>query len=171
MTLIVGGTEHDDRPNEIWTATGTDLPTPEDLIAPPSTAESAYPYPLQGNDGRSWDTYTDMITVPADDEWLCVQIESIVSYGDGPDNAGLGDSAVLAAAGFVVPLAAQEGKVTGGGQIPIGDDKKETATYGFNAMATSKDPGVKGELQYLDHTTGMLVHAHVVNSLTVWKNL
>jgi len=71
MTLLVGGTEHDDRPNAIWTETGTGYPTPEDLIDPPT--DPTGDYPLVGGDGRAWDTYTGDVTIPAGDEWLCVQ--------------------------------------------------------------------------------------------------
>lgn len=59
------------------------------------------------------------------------------------------------------------GKVTGGGQIQIGDGK---ASFGFNAMEFTKDDGPKGELEYLDHTIGLKVHAHVIEYLGVWED-
>lgn len=39
-------------------------------------------------------------------------------------------------------------------------------SFGFNAMCTKK--GLKGELQYVDHTTGDKVHAHELEFLEVW---
>lgn len=60
------------------------------------------------------------------------------------------------------------GKVTGGGQIPITDGK---ASFGFNAMKFSKDEKPKGELQYIDHVTGMKVHAHEIETVWVWDEL
>lgn len=56
------------------------------------------------------------------------------------------------------------GKVTGGGQIPLCGGK---ASFGFNAMEYSRDDGPKGELQYVDHVTGMQVHAHIIETLWV----
>jgi hypothetical protein len=102
MVFIVGGTEHDDRPNKIWTQTGKG-PKPTDLITTPSSVGG--PYPLYGADGRAWDTYTDTIPVNAGDEWLCTQIESIISPGlDFPEFVGRGTSALLIATGFVLPV-------------------------------------------------------------------
>jgi hypothetical protein len=101
--LFVGGTEHDDRPNEIWTATGTGTPSTNLITSPTS---SGGPYPLTAADGASWDTYEETVTVPAGDEWLGVQVESIVSWetpGD-PDLNGRGDSALVLTAGFVLPV-------------------------------------------------------------------
>lgn len=57
------------------------------------------------------------------------------------------------------------GKVTGGGQIIVGDG---TASFGFNAMHFTKQ-GLKGEQNYVDHTTGNKVHAHTINYLGVWE--
>lgn len=102
--LFVGGTEHDDRPNEIWTDTGSGTP-PDNLITSP-TIDGGGPYPLVGADGASWDTYTDTVEVPAGDEWLGVQVESIISYEDegAEDFEGRGTSALLISAGFVIPI-------------------------------------------------------------------
>jgi len=176
MTLFAGGTETNNRPNALWTETGTSgEPIPENLITSPTAPTNPGDYPLFASDGNAWDSYTTTIPIPEEHEWLGVQIESIVSPGITPDYDGRGTSAVLVAAGFVLPIRDFTpptcGKVTGGGQIPIGDGKKETATFGLNAMTSSKEPGVKGELQYLDHTTGMLVHAHIVETLEVWEEL
>ena len=62
------------------------------------------------------------------------------------------------------------GKVTGGGQC-ITDDRSEipAASFGFNAMWFSKDPTPKGELNYIDHSTGMHVHIHILDYLEVWQ--
>lgn len=170
MTLLVAGTENEDRPNEIWTATGSGV-IPENIIGEdPSGVEG---YPLYASDGRSWDTYTKEVTVEANDTWLGVQIESIPSQRnpDTSDNEGLGDSGVLAAAGFVLTTPecghTECGKVTGGGKISVEGGK---ATFGFNAMP-SRDSGTKGELQYLDHPRDLLIHAHIVDSLEVWEEL
>jgi hypothetical protein len=168
MFLFVGGTEHDDRPNEVWTATGTGT-KPTDLITSHSSAVG--PYPLFASDGPSWDTYSDTVEVTAGDEWLCAQIESIETLPllENPeeDYAGRGDSALLIVAGFVLPVSGL-GKVTGGGQIRIPEGK---ASFGFNAMKFSRDPSPKGELEYVDHKTGSKVHAHLLDYLNVWELL
>ncbi|MBN1762987.1 MAG: hypothetical protein JW878_07945 [Methanomicrobia archaeon] len=64
------------------------------------------------------------------------------------------------------------GKVTGGGQIEApeqtGNKKKvDTASFGFNVMYEEGDPAPKGELEYLDHATGMNVHAFEMTKLVV----
>lgn len=170
ITLMVGGTEHDNRPNEIWTKTGAGS-KPTNIINPPSAASG--PYPLTGADGVAWDTFTDTVEIQKGDEWLGVQIESIVSWEtEGAENyEGRGDSAVLIAAGFVLPVEGN-GKVTGGGQIAVDPyGKKDVGSFGFNAMWFSRDDGPKGELQYLNHVTDKLVHAHIVDYLIVWEPL
>ena len=170
ITLIVGGTEHDDRPNEIWTKTGMGS-KPTNLVDPPSAAIGSYP--LIGADGARWDTFTTTIEIPKGDEWLGVQIESIDGYEDPECEApyyGRGSSGVLIAAAFVLPVEGN-GKVTGGGQIMVGEGKKDVGSFGFNAMWFSRDPGPKGELQYLNHKTGDLVHAHILDYLIVWEPL
>lgn len=112
MFLVAGGTEHDDRPNAIWTETGTGV-KPTNLITSPTSVGGSYP--LVGSDGSSWDTYGDSVMVPAGDEWLCVQVESIVTTSDsGPeDYYGRGTSALLIAAGFVLPVPCYEGLTPG----------------------------------------------------------
>jgi hypothetical protein len=171
ITLIVGGTEHPDRPNEIWTETGAG-PKPTNLVDPPSSPNG--PYPLIGADGDAWDTFTDTVEVQKGDEWLGVQIESIRNYEvpkNTPPYYGRGTSAVLIAAGFVLPVEGN-GKVTGGGQIAVDPyGKKDVGSFGFNAMWFSRDDGPKGELQYLNHVTDKLVHAHIVDYLIVWEPL
>jgi hypothetical protein len=74
---------------------------------------------------------------------------------------------IRANAGTVTPCPQACGKVTGGGQIAIGTSgaKKSYANYGFNVQV--KDGVVKGQLQYLDHTTGANYHSVKMTSLTV----
>ena len=63
------------------------------------------------------------------------------------------------------------GKVTGGGQIeaPVqtGGKKLDKASFGFNVVYQESDPAPKGELEYLDHATGMNVHAPDMTKLVV----
>ncbi len=66
-------------------------------------------------------------------------------------------------------------KVTGGGWI-IPCSGPEKATFGFNAMQNSPDqtpfpdPPVKGELEYIDHNTGMNVHGDVNIMVSVFPD-
>ncbi len=68
-----------------------------------------------------------------------------------------------------VPLSyACEGKVTGGGQCIVGTNTKiPSASFGFNVMSSDRQ-GVKGELNYVDHISGMHVHMHIIDYLEVW---
>jgi len=61
------------------------------------------------------------------------------------------------------------GKVTGGGQIeiPLPCFKTGKASFGFNIVYQEGDPAPTGELQYVDHTTKMIVHSHNMTSLVV----
>ena len=75
------------------------------------------------------------------------------------------------------------GKVTGGGQIGLLTGCPPTiegkATFGFNIVrypeGDSHEPHVpdppKGELQYVDHLTGMKIHGHEMASLVVVKEV
>ena len=65
----------------------------------------------------------------------------------------------------VVPPKLTPGKVTGGGQIAL--SPKAKASFGFNVMYQEGEPAPKGELQYVDHATGMIVHSHDMTSLVV----
>jgi len=65
----------------------------------------------------------------------------------------------------------ETGKITGGGQGCVGENGIPGGSFGFNVMWFSKDPGPKGELNYVDHTTGMNVHAHDIWWLIVWEEL
>ena len=64
------------------------------------------------------------------------------------------------------------GKVTGGGQCVVGEHKElPSASFGFNAMWFSRDDAPKGEINYVDHTTGQHVHVHILTYLSVWQDL
>jgi len=52
------------------------------------------------------------------------------------------------------------GKVTGGGQIPKVCAPEGKASFGFIIVYYAGDPAPKGELQYIDHESGMKVHGH-----------
>ena len=170
MFLFAGGTEHTDRPNEIYMETGTGT-KPTNLV-PPGGGALDGDYPLWASDGSAWDTYTQQVTLETGDEWLCVQVESIDNYEDPRDQPpynGRGTSALLIATGLVIPIpGVPGGKVTGGGQIPIRSGGK--GSFGFNAMWFSKDPAPKGELEYVDHDSGDKVHAHELDWLEVWED-
>ncbi len=56
-------------------------------------------------------------------------------------------------------------KVTGGGQIPVPPDSFGRATFGFNAQPDKKG-GAKGNLNYVNHVTGLHVNGPV-NSIQV----
>jgi hypothetical protein len=57
-------------------------------------------------------------------------------------------------------------KVTGGGQIPVPNPGSTgRATFGFNAQPDQKD-GAKGNLNYVNHVTGLHVNGPV-NSIQV----
>jgi hypothetical protein len=64
------------------------------------------------------------------------------------------------------------GKVTGGGQCIVGDNKEiPSASFGFNAMWFSRNPLPNGEINYVDHISGQHVHVHNVTYLEVWQDL
>jgi hypothetical protein len=63
----------------------------------------------------------------------------------------------------VVPRKLTPGKVTGGGQIAI----SSKASFGFNVMYQEGWDVPKGELQYVDYATKMIVHSHNMTSLVV----
>ena len=60
------------------------------------------------------------------------------------------------------------GKVTGGGQIQIGDSRKEVGSFGFNAMWFSRNLVPNGEIEFVNHVTGDKVHAHPLDFLIVY---
>lgn len=68
-------------------------------------------------------------------------------------------------------LESTPGKVTGGGQIPL--DPEQTTlpggSFGFNVRYyPNKMDAPKGELEYVDHNTGMKAHAHNMTGLEVF---
>ena len=68
--------------------------------------------------------------------------------------------------------SAPGGKVTGGGQCIVGSNTEiPSASFGFNAMWFSRDPTPKGELNYVDHLTGMHVHIHELDYVYVGVDL
>lgn len=103
MLLIAGGTEHDDRPNEIYTQTGNGA-KPANLVTGGALDGD---YPLEASDGSAWDTYSQGVTISPGDEWLCAQVESIDNYevprGEEPLN-GRGTSALLIATALRIPI-------------------------------------------------------------------
>ena len=105
MLLLAAGTEHDDRPNEIYTQTGTSVdPKPANLV---TGGVLDGDYPLEASDGNAWDTYTQGVNIPSGDEWLCAQVESIYNYELPEDhilNNGRGTSALLIATGLMLPI-------------------------------------------------------------------
>ncbi len=85
--------------------------------------------------------------------------------GVAKNGKGSGDEEIAVSGGEVAGVysggcGAENGKITGGGQITIPDGK---ASFGFNVMEFSKDEGPKGELDYIDHMTGIKVHAHSID--------
>jgi hypothetical protein len=61
-------------------------------------------------------------------------------------------------------------KVTGGGQIPVPNPGSTgRATFGFNAQPDKKD-GAKGNLNYVDHVTGLHVNGPVTSIQVITVN-
>jgi hypothetical protein len=83
-------------------------------------------------------------------------------------------SVALALMVVSVPFAfgCAPGKVTGGGQCIVGDNTTiPSASFGFNVMYFPGATSPKGELDYVDHITGMHVHMHEIDYLEVWEPL
>jgi hypothetical protein len=86
-------------------------------------------------------------------------------------------SVAIAMMVLTVPFAfgngtCEGGKVTGGGQCIVGDNTViPSASFGFNAMWFTRDEFPMGELNYVDHITGMHVHIHELTYLWVWEDL
>lgn len=70
---------------------------------------------------------------------------------------------------LMAPLAysCTPGKVTGGGQIAL---SPIAGSFGFNVMYKVGDTVPKGDLEYIDHETGMNVHAHDMTLLEVYDS-
>ena len=67
MTLIVGGVQHDDRPNAVWYQAGAGV-KPTNLVDEVGATEidgPPHPYPLEASDGYQWDTYEASAKPPA----------------------------------------------------------------------------------------------------------
>ena len=80
-------------------------------------------------------------------------------------------TAIVSLIALMVPSVFACGKVTGGGHGKIGELARTPAgSFGFNAMWGEKT-GLKGELNYVDHITGMHVHIHEITYLNVWEDL
>jgi Ice-binding-like len=60
-------------------------------------------------------------------------------------------------------------KVTGGGQIPVPPDSFGRATFGFNAQP-DKTGGAKGNLNYVNHVTGLHVNGPVTSIQVIAVN-
>ncbi|MCJ7634563.1 hypothetical protein MUP77_19500 [Candidatus Bathyarchaeota archaeon] len=78
---------------------------------------------------------------------------------------------ILITPNAIACIESTSGKVTGGGQIPL--DPEQTTlpggSFGFNVMYyPDKMDAPKGELEYIDHVTGMNVHAHTMTGLEVF---
>ena len=108
-----------------------------------------------------------------------INSDGIDDYGSWPQsNWDYEDNRIISTAWALLtlekiapPPEMTPGKVTGGGQIeaPVqtGGKKVDKASFGFNVMYQETDPAPKGELEYLDHATGMNVHAHDMTRLVV----
>jgi len=94
-------------------------------------------------------------------------ILGIICLPEDPDGDGPEQRAQMLVIELTIPKVSR-GKVTGGGQIKITQGK---GSFGFNAMWFSRDPDPKGELEWVDHDTGMKVHAHLLDYLNVWDEL
>ena len=79
----------------------------------------------------------------------------------------------MAIAPFISTAFACGGKITGGGQCIVdGNMDIPSASFGFNVMAPLNAAGpeeVKGELNYVDHTTGKHLHAHEMIYVETWE--
>lgn len=83
---------------------------------------------------------------------------------------------IRANAGTFTPCPQGCGKVTGGGQIEVASSgsprRAKYANYGFNVQVKqqqsgSPQPQPKGQLEYLDHSTGANYHSIAMKTLTV----
>lgn len=157
FTLMAGGVQHDNRPNAIWYASGVDPATkPTNLVDDLATPNLAGPpYPLGAYNGSEWDTYTGTIPIAAGETWACLQLESEDSMATGPDNEGLGTSALFLAAGFVLPLPEPFGTGTPGywknhpDAWPVEEITIGGVTYTKEeAIAIMQTKGTKGDKTY-----------------------
>ena len=85
----------------------------------------------------------------------------------GANVAGCGSGSTLPP---VQPPFYNSIKVTGGGQIPVPDPASNgRATFGFNAMPDNKG-GAKGNLNYVNHVTGLHINGKVDNIVVIEVN-
>jgi hypothetical protein len=78
-SIFITGSEGTDRPNAVWSKTGKGS-KPTNIINAIGAIEvegPPAPYPFQDRDGPEWDTYKNNIQIPAGEEWIAVQIESV----------------------------------------------------------------------------------------------
>ena len=63
-------------------------------------------------------------------------------------------------------------KITGGGHGEVeGADGVPAGSFGFNVMYSDNKGGmVKGDLEFIDHVTGMNVHAWDMEGINVWED-
>jgi hypothetical protein len=127
--------------------------------------------------GGAWYTWAISHTHTAEAELI---VDDAIAYGAGY-TPGPGDilaiiclpqpfTSQMLVIELQVPLLPGMGKVTGGGQCIIGDNKEiPSGSFGFNAMWFSRDPTPKGEINYVDHITGQHVHVHDLTYLVVWE--
>ena len=67
--------------------------------------------------------------------------------------------------GFVAKIAAASiGKITGGGSIAVGGD---IGTFGFTVQRATANAPIKGNLQYVDHSTGDKLSGVTFTSLSI----
>jgi hypothetical protein len=76
--------EEEPRPNALWYLTGTDAdPIPTDLVNAPTDGpvigllvQGPPDYPFGSYSDPQWDSYTNVVTIPAGHSWVCLQVES-----------------------------------------------------------------------------------------------
>ena len=75
--VFVGGIDPIDRPQRLWTLTGSGTPlTSTGFISDVSTAKNII-NPFGSFDGDTWDTYQNNLVITATNTYACFQIESI----------------------------------------------------------------------------------------------
>jgi hypothetical protein len=119
--------------------------------------------------------YMGITTLPGGIDWYADFSDKIVTQQDVSGawlySSERGDPCIITAWALltlekVAPPRLTPGKVTGGGQIEISLPKGK-ASFGFNVMYQEGWAAPKGELQYVDHTTKMIVHGPSMISLVV----
>lgn len=86
--------------------------------------------------------------------------------------SALGLAGLMLTVLLILPVSAcvlpSYGKVTGGGHGKIPSSPGiPGGSFGFNVRWSEGDPAPKGEIQYVDHSTGMRVHGHTMTDLWV----